>query len=95
MTQNKQAFLCSLVQMKLCTTFYYQPIYLLQISYDLIWYDSEAILHLMKRAKFKEGNFSFPNVFVKLLALALTNLVLSLVNLVTNLAKPSLGQPSY
>ena len=35
-----------------------------------------------------------PNI-VKLLALALTNLVLSLVNLVTNLAKPSLGQPSY
>ena len=33
--------------------------------------------------------------FVKLLALALTNLVLSLVNLVTNLAEPSLGQPSY
>ena len=32
---------------------------------------------------------------VKLLALALTNLDLSLVNLVTNLAKPSLGQPSY
>ena len=32
---------------------------------------------------------------VKLLALALTNLVLSLVNLVTNLAKPSLGQPSH
>ena len=32
---------------------------------------------------------------VKLLALALTNLVLSLVNLVTNFAKPSLGQPSY
>ena len=38
-----------------------------------------------------------PNLYqiVKLLALALTNLVLSLVNLVTNLAKPSLGQPSY
>ena len=34
-------------------------------------------------------------IIVKLLALALTNLVLSLVNLVTNLAKPSLGQPSY
>ena len=34
-------------------------------------------------------------LIVKLLALALTNLVLSLVNLVTNLAKPSLGQPSY
>ena len=32
---------------------------------------------------------------VKLLALALTNLVLSLVNLVTNLAKRSLGQPSH
>ena len=34
-----------------------------------------------------------PNLYqiVKLLALALTNLVLSLVNL----AKPSLGQPSY
>ena len=31
-------------------------------KFDLIWYDSEAILHLMKRAKFKEGNFSFPNV---------------------------------
>ena len=59
---SEQAVLHSLVQMKLCTTFYYQPIYLLQISYDLIWYDSEAILHLMKHAKFKEGNFSFPNV---------------------------------
>ena len=34
-------------------------------------------------------------IVVKLLALALTNLVLSLVNLVTNMAKPSLGQPSY
>ena len=34
-------------------------------------------------------------VIVKLLALALTNLVLSLVNLVTNLAKRSLGQPSH
>ena len=32
---------------------------------------------------------------VKLLALALAHLVLSLVNLVTNLAEPSLGQPSY
>ena len=32
---------------------------------------------------------------VKLLALALTNLVLSLVNLVTNLVKPSLGQPNH
>ena len=32
---------------------------------------------------------------VKLLALALTNLVLSLVNLVTNLVKRSLGQPSH
>ena len=30
-------------------------------------------------------------VIVKLLALALTNLVLDLANLVTNLAKPSLG----
>ena len=34
-------------------------------------------------------------LIVKLLALALTNLVLSLVILVTNLAKPSLGQPSH
>ena len=32
---------------------------------------------------------------VKLLALALTNLVLDLANLVTNLAKPSLVQPSH
>ena len=32
---------------------------------------------------------------VKLLALALTNLVLDLANLVTNLAKRSLGQPSH
>ena len=32
---------------------------------------------------------------VKLLALALTNLVLDLVNLVINLVKPSLGQPSH
>ena len=38
-----------------------------------------------------ENNFCF----VKLLALALTNLVLSLVNLVTNLVKHSLGQPSH
>ena len=37
----------------------------------------------------------FYSLFVKLLALALTNLVLILVNLVTNLAKPSLGQPSH
>ena len=35
------------------------------------------------------------SVIVKLLALALTNLVLSLVNLVTTLAKHSLGQPSH
>ena len=33
--------------------------------------------------------------FVKLLALALTNLVLDLANLVTNLAIPSLGQPIH
>ena len=32
-------------------------------------------------------------IIVKLLALALTNLVFDLVNLVTNLAKPSQGQP--
>ena len=32
---------------------------------------------------------------VKLLALALTNLVLDLANLVTNSAKPSLGQPGH
>ena len=31
------------------------------------------------------------SIFVKLLALALTNLVLDLPNLVTNLSKPSLG----
>ena len=35
------------------------------------------------------------NLFVKLLALALTNLVLDMANLVTNLAKPSLVQPSH
>ena len=32
------------------------------------------------------------NLFVKLLALALTNLVLDMANLVTNLAKQSLSQ---
>ena len=32
---------------------------------------------------------------VKLLALALTSLVLNLANLVTNLVKPNLGQPSH
>ena len=32
---------------------------------------------------------------VKLLALALTNLVLDLANLVTNLAKPSLDRPGH
>ena len=34
-------------------------------------------------------------IIVKLLALALTNLVLDLANLVTNLAKQSLGQPHH
>ena len=35
------------------------------------------------------------NLFVKLLALALTNLVLDMANLVTNLAKPSHSSPSH
>ena len=35
------------------------------------------------------------NLFVKLLAMALTNLVLDLANLVTNLAKPRLWSPSH
>ena len=34
-------------------------------------------------------------IFVKLLALALTNLVHDLINLVTKLAKQSLGQPHH
>ena len=34
-------------------------------------------------------------IIVKFLALALTNLVFDLANLVTNLAKPSLGRPGH
>ena len=34
-------------------------------------------------------------IIVKLLALALTNLVFDLANLVTNLAKQNLGPPSH
>ena len=34
-------------------------------------------------------------IIVKLLALALTKLVLDLANLVTNLAKQSIGQPHH
>ena len=54
---------------------------------ELMENSSRFVVHLVP--------FAPISYIVKLLALALTNLVLSLVNLVTNLAKPSLGQPSY
>ena len=44
---------------------------------------------IQKRVKFEKHAHLI--IIVKLLALALTNLVLDLANLVTKLAKPSLG----
>ena len=43
----------------------------------------------------KIRSFKMQNTYiiVKFLSLALSNLVLDLINIVTNLAKPSLGQP--
>ena len=53
----------------------------------------------IKDTKIRNGTYLHSDLvlskIVKLLALALTNLVLDLANLVTNLAKPSLVQPSH
>ena len=62
------------------------PIFKKEAAFEVVLTDTSCPLHQIDQV-----------IFVKLLApaLALTNLVLDLVNLVTNLAKPSLGQPSH
>ena len=75
-------------------------LYCHQDNYNLHVYDqnfSGLFEHTYKQCRafrvYQESKYQ-KNI-VKLLALALTNLVLGLANMVNNLVKPSLGQPHH